>query len=436
MDKFDVAIVGGGILGTTLAFWISSLYEGKVAVLEMEDEVARHTSGRNTGVIHRPFYLHPEKRRIFARCAQVSYGLWKDYSRAKNLPWKEVGTLEVATDESQVKYLEKYMDWAVQNGMGRDEVEFLKAEQVGTLEPHVNCLGAVFAKTDTSVDYSLMTQSVKRDALGMGAQFLFGFKVRNIEFEKESLRIVSTGGAQIVSRFLVNCAGGNAMDLAHLFSVGQEYTDLHFRGEYWEIGPVQSGLVGRNIYTVPKHPDIPFLDPHWIARADGRKEIGPNAVLVSGSGTYEGFFSGAGELFGKIFERPIKNKLSLFVNPDFLKLASEEWVSSISKSAMVRRVRRFIPELRAEHLAKRGTAGIRSSVIDSGGNFIKEAIEIPGPLSYHILNYNSPGATGAPAYTAHLAQKLDSLENLSHLKKRSRPAQDLWDFSKIMEQVY
>ena len=107
MQKFDLVIVGGGILGTSLAYWASTLYEGKIAVLEMEKEVAFHTSGRNTGVIHRPFYLDPDKRRIFARTAQISYHLWKKFAGLRSLPWKEIGTLEVATSDQQLKILEK-----------------------------------------------------------------------------------------------------------------------------------------------------------------------------------------------------------------------------------------------------------------------------------------------------------------------------------------
>ncbi len=436
MERYDLCISGGGILGTNLAQWLSALYEGKIVVLEMEQDVARHTSGRNTGVIHRPFYLHPEKRRTFARCANLSYHLWKEYAKLENLPWKEIGTIEVATTQHQVDHIKKYMEWAVQNGMDASEVELLSGDQVKKLEPHVDCLGAIFAKTDTSVDYQLFTESLKKRAAVQGAQFKFGFKVRDIASQNGGLKIKSADGQEIETSFFINCSGGNAIDVAHLMNVGKEYTDLHFRGEYWEISPAKSGLVSRNIYTVPKHPDIPFLDPHWIVRADGRREIGPNAVLIAGSQTYQGFASSFGELLCKIFERPLGNKARLFTNADFLRLASEEWYSSLSKKAMLARVQKFIPELKIEDLVKRGTAGIRSSVIDPKGNFIKEAIELNGEKSFHILNYNSPGATGSPAYTALLVSKLDKLGKLSSLKKRPSQIKGIWDFSQIIETLH
>src|SRR5207249_4926711 len=202
----------------------------------------------------------------------------------------------------------------------------------------------------------------------------------------------------VQTRFLINAAGGHSIDIAHALGVGLQYTDLHFRGEYWEVGAEWHYLCSRNIYTVPKHPELPFLDPHWIVRADGRREIGPNAVPVPGPYTYRGWIDDPKEAIAKLFERPVLNKLRAIVNPDFVTLASEEWASSVSKRVMADRVREFLPAVKDEYLTRPGTAGVRAQVIDRHGTFVKEAIEIVGPRSYHITNYNSPGATGAPAY--------------------------------------
>jgi L-2-hydroxyglutarate oxidase len=73
-------------------------------------------------------------------------------------------------------------------------------------------------------------------------------------------------------------------------------------------------------------------------------------------------------------------------------------------------------------------------VIDRKGNFVKEAIELQGPGSYHIINYNSPGATGSPAFAAWLVNKLGKNGYFSHLKSAA-PKRGLWDFKKISEQI-
>src|SRR5437899_11671107 len=103
MEPSDVVIIGGGILGTSVSYWLGNQYEGRIAVLEKEEDVAMHTSRRSTGVVHRPFYLDPVKRRIFARCSQAPYGMWKSYAQKRGLPWQPDTTLEVTTRHEAVQ---------------------------------------------------------------------------------------------------------------------------------------------------------------------------------------------------------------------------------------------------------------------------------------------------------------------------------------------
>lgn len=432
MEPWDVVVIGGGILGTSVSYWLGNEYDGRIAVLEKEANVAVHTSHRNTGVVHRPFYLDPKARKVFARSSQISYGLWKEYAKERKLPWSPVGTFEVATRAEDVKRIEKYHHWGLENGMGEDELQLLTPEEVRKYEPKVRSYGAIWSKTDTGVNYQMFTRSIRRDAEEEGVEFLLGFDVKSITVGEDILTIKNPhGGEPIKTRFLINCAGGNSIRVAHMLGVGREYGDLNFRGEYWEIGKEWTGLASRNIYTVAKHPELPFLDPHWIVRADGRREIGPNAVPVAGPYTYKGFFRNPVEALQKILEPPLMNKIALLYNRDFLNLAGEEWMSSISKKVMAARAREFLPDLKVDYLVSHGVAGVRASVIDRNGNFIKEAIELEGPHSYHITNYNSPGATGSPAYAAWLVNKLKLKGLLDHIKLRAEHFKGLWNFDKI-----
>ena len=390
-----MTIIGGGILGTSVSYWLANQFEGRIAVIEKEQQVAVHTSKRNTGVIHRPFYLDPVNRRVFARASQAAYGMWKSYAKERGLPWSPVTTFEVATREADVKRVEKYYHWGLENGMGEDELELLTAEEVRKLEPHVKAHGAIWSKTDTSVDYPSFTRALQADAEREGVKFIFGFEVKAIGVAKDLLEIQSkNGGEAILTRFLINCAGGNSMRIAHMLGLGREYADLNFRGEYWEVGQQWTYLATRNIYTVAQHPELPFLDPHWICRADGRCEIGPNAVPVAGPYTYKGFFKNPIQALEKILEPPMMNKISLLYNKDFLTLAGEEWKSSIFKSEMARRAQEFIPELKRDYLVRPGIAGVRAQVIDRNGNFIKEAIEIKGRCRITLPTITPQGQPG------------------------------------------
>ncbi len=458
MDTWDVAIIGGGILGTSIAYWLANRYQGRIAVLERERKVAQHGSRRNTGVIHRPFYLDPEKRRIFARSSQAAYGMWKAYAPPRGLPFSPVGTLEVATEEWMVHKIGTYYQWGQKNGMGADELAVLGPQDVRRLEPNVECFGAIWSKTDTAVDYEKYTEALREDAQRQGASFLMGVEVESVETNGDVLNVhvlptrTPDGSVYVDSRervaaapdwarepvrarFLINAAGGNAIDIAHMLGVGMEYTDLHFRGEYWTVRPEYHYLARRNVYSVAKHPDLPFLDPHWIVRASGRVEIGPNAVPITGPHTYHGFFEDLADVPKKFFEKPVWNKVAVLFNPDFMTLATQEWASSISKTVMANRVRKFIPAMRVDHLDGPGTAGVRSNVLDRDGNFLKEAIELDGPHSYHIVNYNSPGATGSPAFGAYVVKNLGWKGHLDHLKKKDAPSTKPWDFDAVVKSI-
>jgi L-2-hydroxyglutarate oxidase len=232
--------------------------------------------------------------------------------------------------------------------------------------------------------------------------FHLNVPVSGIEPKGDGLAIQIGKTSEISANYLVNCAGGNALAIAHRMGVGKEFADLNFRGEYWVIDPKHRDLAHRNIYTVPRHPEFPFLDPHWIPRADGSTEIGPSAVPVFGPYTYSGLAPNVWSGIRKAMEPPLQNKLRLFRNREFLALAWSEWRNAFSKHSMANRVRRFLPSLKDEHLIHPGNSGVRSNLIDADGRFVREVVERQDEHSLHILNFNSPGATGAPAYGARL----------------------------------
>ena len=217
-----------------------------------------------------------------------------------------------------------------------------------------------------------------------------------------------------------------------MFGLAQEYSDLHFRGEYWIAQEKYTNLVKTNIYSVTKFKDFPFLDPHWILRIDGRSEVGPNAVPVPSPETYSGYIGNAETLISKLSEIITGNAKKLLSNPDFISLISKEWLSSISKTVMIDRVKQFIPKIRSSFFSERGTAGIRTPLITPTGEFLPDVIELENEISFNILNYNSPGATGAPAYSAYVVKKL---ENRGFLDYAHSAKDSIWNFEKIVTQT-
>lgn len=401
----DVLIVGAGVLGVTLAYWVSSIYDCTVALADLAPVAGIHTSSRNTGVIHRPFYLDPGKKKVFAQTSLVSHPMWEKLARDAGLPWKPVGTFNVAVEESETKVLQKYRAWGIENGMDEGELELLDGRGVKALEPEVSCRAGLLSKTDVSVDFGAFTRHLWKVVMAKGVRFLGSQGVASAQESsggtEVSLRSAS-GRSSFACKLLVNAAGGGALEIAHHLGLGWRYAALSFRGEYWVVDDPLALRVTSNIYRPPRFPQYPFLDPHLVVRADGSRQIGPNAVMVPGPYVYSGI--GLTKLTS-FLGRPIDSKARLLVNRDFLTLLAGEWKSSLSKSAMCDRVRKFVPALNRGMLRRRAVFGVRSSVIDSSG-FVPEALILEGQSSAHIVNYNSPGATGAPAFSAMVVEKL------------------------------
>ena len=416
----DVLIVGAGVLGVTLAYWISGLYDCAVTLVDAAPAAGMHTSSRNTGVIHRPFYLDPRKKRVFARTSLVSHGLWERLAKAANLPWKPAGTLNVAVEEAEVRVLERYREWGVENGMEEAELDLLDGNAVRSREPEVRCRAALESKADVSVDFGAFTRTVWRLALERGVKFLGGRRVASARVGGRGVEVGLSPGQDpdtISCGLMVNAAGGGALDLAHSMGLGREYASINFRGEYWVVDEPFASRVTSNIYRPPKFPQYPFLDPHFVVRADGSRQFGRNAVAVPGPYVYSGI--GITKL-PSFLRRPVAPKAKLLMNRDFVSLLMGEWRSSLSKSAMCDRVRKFVPALRTGMLRRRAVFGVRCSLVDSSG-FVPEALLIRGESSAHIVNFNSPGATGAPAFSAMVLEELRAGGMLGGLRERRTP---------------
>ena len=429
----DVLVVGAGVLGVTIAYWLTTLYDCSVAIVDLAESAAMHTSSRNTGVIHRPYYLDPRKKKVFARTSLLSYQMWESLAKASKLPWRPTGTYNIALEEEEVRVLEQYRRWGVENGMDESELELTDGGGVRSREPEVRCRAGILSKTDASVDFGAYTRHVWRLVLARGARFLGGRRL--VAASKRAGRVVADlagpgGRSTLGCGFLVNAAGGGALEIANGFGYGRQYAVLNFRGEYWVVDEPYASRVSTNIYRPPRFPQYPFLDPHFVVRADGTRQIGPNAVVVPGPYVYSGVgLDRALSLLG----RPVQPKARLFSNRDFLTMAAGEWRSSLSKRAMCGRVRKFIPGLDAGMLNRRAVHGVRCSLVGSSG-FVPEALLFRGEGSAHIVNFNSPGATGAPAFSAVVVETLSREGLLPRLKEKRPPPGVIpgWDYRSVV----
>ncbi len=430
---FKVAIIGGGVLGVSIAYFLTAHAKNpeSVVLLEQEKNIAQHSSSRNTGKVHAPFLYDPVKKKTFAKAAALGYEMWQKYSSFKRMQFKHDGVLEVALDDKGLDRLYKYLEWGIANGLTKNELQLLDKNEVTKTEPNVRCVSAIYCSKDASVNYGAFTIGLLEDIQSFGSNLLLGHKVQRISSYGQGLySMITDQRKEIRAEYLVNVAGGNSMDIAQMMGVAKGYTDIHFRGEYWQAPPEYHNLTKLSIYSVPKHPEYPFLDPHWIVRADNTCEVGPNAVPVFGPYAYN-WRTNLANMLPKIMESSQTGARKIFFDRQFLSLVSTELKSSLSKTMMINRVREFLPPLRPSAFTQRGTAGIRSSVVDKNGRFIPDTLILERDSSLHVLNYNSPGATGALPMAANIASKIIR----AGIVQTSERARSLWDAHTIADRM-
>ena len=452
-DNYTIAIIGGGILGTCVAYFLSYVMqnsEKKVVLVEQEDDVARHTSSRNTGKVHAPFLYNPSKKQVFAKAASIGFDMLKDYCNARSLPFKQDGVLEVATYDKALDILDLHLKWGYANGLQKNELKNLGKAQVYSIEPHVKCLAGLYCSKDASVNYGAITKQLIGDARRFGCKIVTGNKATKMSSKSGRWLIHTNNAGEFTAEYIVNTAGGNSVDIAHSIGVATSYTDIHFRGEYWQAPPEYHDLTQLSIYSVPKYPDYPFLDPHWIVRVDGRREIGPNAVPVFSPYAYN-WGKNLKFLIPKIYESSKMIRAHRFlIDKEFISLASNEIKSFLSKTAMINRAREFLPEIEPSMFITRGTIGIRSILIDKDGKFVPDTMIIKNDNSLHVLNYNSPGATGALPIAAMIANQLIEdgtvkITDSSSIGMNLRPSKgeseirtnhdQMWDISTVSDRM-
>ena len=172
--RYDVVIVGAGVLGSCIAYWISSTCKASVCVIDKEMLPAEHASSRNTGIVHSPFYLDPKKKSKIAKASLYSYKMWNTIASENKLPWEKTGLLELAIKKEQDATLEKYSKWAVENGIPSEEIQLLDAPQIKKMEPNIRCHSALYCPREVSTDFGALTRSIASESQKTGAEYLMG----------------------------------------------------------------------------------------------------------------------------------------------------------------------------------------------------------------------------------------------------------------------
>jgi len=396
MMRHDVAIVGGGCVGLSVAKHLAEQTDLDVAVLEKEHHLAAHQSGRNSGVLHPGFNYPPDSKK--AQFATEGTARMKAYCADHDIPCEELGVLVVAQDDEEAARLDDLAEQAEANGV---EYELLGSQaEIREHEPHAVGQAALYAPEAASVDSQQYVYELAAEVRDAGVSLYTGYEVGEIDRAPDGYHLSTSNGRFEVS-YLVNAAGLHADRLAHQVGVGEQYQVVPFRGEYYEGRPERAQLCQTMIYPTPD-PELPFLGVHYTRRTDGKVIVGPNAVLAFGREAYDNTDVNPRDLYETLTYGGFRKLLS---SKTMVKVAWEELNKSYRKEKFAAASQRLVPEVRADDLQK-SYAGIRAQLVSDDGELVKDPLFVEREDAVHILNAVSPGFTSSLPFGEHIAETL------------------------------
>ncbi|VAX17674.1 L-2-hydroxyglutarate oxidase [hydrothermal vent metagenome] len=432
-------VIGAGIVGLATALkLVEKLPAAKVAILEKEDGVAKHQTGNNSGVIHSGIYYKPGS--LKAKNCVSGYKMLLDFCNKNHIEYNLCGKVIVATDESEVEYLETLYQRGIENGL--EDLKMLSEAELKEYEPYVNGIAGIHVPQTGIIDYKVVSNKMKEILLAKGVELKFGEEVIAIKSQNSTYKIKTKfnsnanhknwlsdftiitslfkrgkGESTLSNKirksifssyetdFIISCAGLQSDRVASLTEKELNVRIIPFRGEYYKLKDSAKHLVKTLIYPVPD-PNFPFLGVHFTHLIDGEVEAGPNAV-----------FSFKREGYSKVSFN-FHDTFQSVTWPGFIKVAKKYWRTgfgefyrSYNKHAFIKALQKLIPKISGDDLIQGGT-GVRAQACDKTGGLIDDFYLIEKENIIHVLNAPSPAATASFAIGDYISEKVITKFNI------------------------
>lgn len=388
-----IVVAGAGIIGLATAYEFSRR-GGRVTVIDKEDHIAAHQTGRNSGVIHSGLYYAPGS--LKAELGQAGATSMVRFARAHGVRVEVTGKLVVATRRDQVPRLHELHRRGQANGV---PCRLVSRAEAKSYEPEVQAVEALRVDSTGIVDYVGVCAVLADEIRDRGGEVRLQTAVTGLRRLADGLRVTTTQGHLPAHRF-VNCTGLQADRVARLGGVDPGVRIVPFRGEYFQLADHQTHLVRGLIYPVPD-PTLPFLGVHLTKMVDGAVHAGPNAVLAL-----------AREGYGRTSIN-LRDIASGATWPGLWRLGQRYWktgltelVRSVSPNRFLASLRELVPTLSDDALVP-AAAGVRAQALRADGSLVDDFHFVTAPRQLHVLNAPSPAATAALEIGRRIADELD-----------------------------
>lgn len=389
-------MVGAGVVGLATAARLA-VRGDDIVVVDKEDDVAAHQTGRNSGVIHSGLYYSPGS--LKARLGAAGSRSMVEFAREHDVAVDVCGKLVVATTEAEVPGLRALHERGTANGV--PGLRLLTPDEAREIEPHVACVAALHVPPTGIVDYRGVCAALAQQVRDAGGTVHLGVRASMARTTPGGVEVLLDGAEPLRADVVVACAGLYADRFAQASGVDPQARIVPFRGEYFELGPRAADLVRGLIYPVPD-PRFPFLGVHLTHMVHGGTHAGPNAVLALAREGYR---------WRDVVPADVVDALAW---PGLWRLArghvqtgAAEVVRSASRWVFARSLARLVPGVTAADLVP-APSGVRAQALGRDGRLVDDFLVATGPRQVHVINAPSPAATAALEIAKHLERQVDA----------------------------
>jgi (S)-2-hydroxyglutarate dehydrogenase len=398
VGRFDVVVVGAGIVGLASALRLLERHPGlRLLVVDKEQRIAHHQTGRNSGVVHRGVYYAPGslKARL---CVQGAVELVA-FCERHDIRVDPVGKVIVALEASELPALHELHRRGIANGV--PNLELIDEDRLREIEPHAAGIAALHSPQTAVVDFVAVAHAYARQVEESGGEIRLGRTVLSIN-ERSDAVTVETDVETVHAAALVACAGLYSDRLAAMTDpdANRRLRIVPFRGDYYVLRPERRFLVRGLVYPVAD-PRFPFLGVHFTVRHDGEVWAGPNAVLAFGREGYRRLSVSPSELWDTLSYRGFWE-----VARRYWRVGAAEMWRDFVKSAFVSALRRYIPEVQDADLLA-GPSGVRAQAVAVDGSLVDDFVVERSARSLHVRNAPSPAATSSLAIASLIADRAE-----------------------------
>ena len=368
----------------------------RLCVLEAEDQIGRHQTGRSSGVIHAGIYYEPGslKARLCVEGAREMYA----YCDEHGIPYEKSGKLVLAVGKGELSRLDELERRGTANGVPR--LRRLRGEEIAEIEPNARGVAALHSPETGIVDFVAVAESYAREVRGAGGTIHMGAAVTGAKPAAGRIAVQHSSGVTAATE-AVFCAGLWSDRLAIACGAPKDPRIVPFRGGYLLLAPEQAKLVRANVYPVPE-PDLPFLGAHLTRTFSGDVLIGPSALMAPARDAYS---------LRTVRSRDLGETLAW---PGTWRLMARHWRAGLqemhhaaSHRSFVAEAARMVPALKGGRV-KAGPAGIRAQALSRDGKLVDDFVVHRTERAIHVRNAPSPAATSSLALARLIADELDA----------------------------